>query len=93
MSVSGDANFHMSKTGLTLGGFTQPSVAANLVELPQSQEKGLAQRFLWISPKPCFAKFATLQQVNEEFCKYLSKMLLLITYIYTYIQIEFKKVL
>ena len=79
MSVSGDANFHMSKTGLTLGGFTQPSVAANLVELPQSQEKGLAQRFLWISPKPCFAKFATLEQVNEEFCKYLSKMLLLIT--------------
>ena len=79
MHMSVYAKFHMSKTGLTLGCFTQPSVAANLVELPQSQEKGLAQRFLWISPKPCFAKFATLEQVNEEFCKYLSKMLLLIT--------------
>jgi len=63
----------MDRTGLTLGGFTQPSVAANLVELPQSQEKGLAQRFLWIVPKPSYAKFGTLKPVNEEFCEYLGK--------------------
>lgn len=74
--VSGEANFHMSKTGLTLGGFTQPSVAANLVELLQSQEKGLAQRFLWILPKSSYGTFATLQEADEHFFDYLGKFLL-----------------
>lgn len=71
LSVSGEANFHMPKTGLTVGGFTQPRVATNLLELPQSSEKGLVQRFLWILPKPSYAAFASLEQVNQEFCDYL----------------------
>ena len=71
VSVSGEANFHMPKTGLTVGGFTQPSVAITLVELPQSSEKGLVQRFLWILPKPSYATFASLEQADESFCKYL----------------------
>lgn len=71
VSVSGEANFHMPKTGLTVGGFTQPSVAINLVELPQSFKKGLVQRFLWILPKPSYAAFASLEQADEIFCEYL----------------------
>jgi len=71
--VSGDANFHMDKTGLSLGGFTQPSVATSLIELPQSQEKGLVQRFLWILPTPTYGDFKTLQVADESFCEYLSK--------------------
>ena len=61
----------MPKTGLTVGGFTQPSVAITLVELSQSSEKGLVQRFLWILPKPSYATFASLEQADESFCKYL----------------------
>lgn len=68
ISVSGEANFHMPKTGLTVGGFTQPSVATNLLELPQSSEKGLVQQFLWILPKP---SYASLEQVDQEFRDYL----------------------
>ena len=74
--VSGEANYHMTRTGLTLGGFTQPS------ELPQSQEKGLAQRFLWIVPKPSYAKFATLQSVNEEFYDSLGKKIVMLKKLY-----------
>ena len=37
--VSGDANFHMERTALTVGSFTQPSVAKALIELPVSVEK------------------------------------------------------
>ena len=66
--MSGEANFHMPKTGSTVGGFTQPSVATNLLELPQSSEKGLVQQFLWILPKLSYAAFASLEQVDQEFC-------------------------
>ena len=69
--VSGEANFHIPKTGLTVGGFTQPSVTINLVELSQSSEKGLVQCFLWIPPKPLYAAFASLEQTDEKFCDYL----------------------
>ena len=61
----------MPKTGLTVGGFTQPSVAISLLELPQSSEKGLVQRFLWILSKPSYAPFASLEQVDQEFRDYL----------------------
>lgn len=71
--VSGDANFHMKRTGLTVGGFTQPSVAKSLVESPQAIERGLVQRFLWIFPKPTYSKFAKLQTANQSFIEYLSK--------------------
>ena len=70
--VSGDANFHMERSALTVG-FIQPSVAKGLIELPASVEKGLAQRFLWIFPRPSFAKFETLELVEERFSSYIGK--------------------
>ena len=37
--VSGDTNFHMKKTALTVGGFTQPNVAQSLIESPEAIER------------------------------------------------------
>ena len=65
--MSGDANFSMDITSLTIGGFTQPTVARNLIELQASVEKGLSPRFLWIFPKPTYAQFETLEKVDESF--------------------------
>ena len=45
-SVSGEANFSMENTSLTIGGFTQPAVARPIIELPSNVEKGLSLRFL-----------------------------------------------
>ena len=70
-TVSGEANFHMQSTSLTIGGFTQPSVAKSLIELPQSVEKGLVQRFLWILPRPSYASFASLESADDKFQSYL----------------------
>ena len=66
-SVSGDANFSMQHTGMTLGGFIQPSVVRSLIELQSNVEKGLCQRFLWLCPKATFVKFDQLQQIDECF--------------------------
>lgn len=66
-TVSGEANFTMQHTGLTIGGFTQPSVARNLLEQPINIEKGLCQRFLWLVPKPSTVAFDDLQRVNIDF--------------------------
>lgn len=55
--MSGEANFVMEQTNLTVGGFTQPS----------NIEKGLSTRFLWIFPKPCYAKFESLEPIDQEF--------------------------
>ena len=63
--VSGDANFDMQRTALTVGGFTQPSVGRALIELPASIEKGLTQHFLWIFPKPSFSPFNSLELIEE----------------------------
>lgn len=63
----------MERTALTVGGFTQPTVAKALIELPASIEKGLTQRFLWIFPRPSFAKFDTLELVEERFSEYLGE--------------------
>ena len=57
--VTGHANFQMEQTALTVGGFTQPSVARNIIEQNTGAERGFSQRFLWLFPKPTFAKFAT----------------------------------
>lgn len=57
----------MNYTGLTVGGFTQPSVARNLLELQPAVEKELVQRFLWIIPKPSFAPFSSLESANKPF--------------------------
>ena len=47
---------------MTVRGFTRPSVAKGLIELPAGVEKGLAQR---ISPRPSFAKFDPLELVFQ----------------------------
>ena len=65
--MSGDANFSIQRTGMTLGGFIQPSVARALIEQQSNVEKGLCQRFLWIVPKPTIVTFDQLQQVDTGF--------------------------
>lgn len=37
--VSGDANFAMSSTMITIGGFTQPGVARSLIEAPTNMDR------------------------------------------------------
>jgi hypothetical protein len=66
-SVTGDANFSMEATSLTVGGFSQPGVARGLIEQSGSVETGLAQRFMWLFPKPSYAKFGTLEAVDQNF--------------------------
>ena len=67
LPVTGDANFSMETTSLTIGGFSQPGVARTLIEQPGSIETGLTQRFLWSFPKPSYARFGTLEAVDEHF--------------------------
>ena len=67
ITVSGDANFVMRHTAMTLGGFIQPSVARSLIELPANVEKGLCQCFLWLVPEPTFVTFDQLQQIDDSF--------------------------
>ena len=71
--MSGDANFAMKHTGLTVGGFIQPSIARNLIEIPTNVEKGLCQRFLWLVPKPTSVPFEELQEVDKDFSTALSE--------------------
>ena len=65
--MTGEANFSMSTTSLTVGGFNQLGVAKNLIELPGNAEKGLSQRFLWLFPKPVYSQFDTLEPIEKEF--------------------------
>ena len=57
----------MTHTGLTVGGFMQPSVARNLIEVQANIKKGLCQRFLWLVAEPNAVPFSDLQQVDREF--------------------------
>ena len=66
-TVTGDANFSMSTTSLTVGGFNQPSVARSLIEMPGNAEKGLSQRFLWLFPRPVYGNFDTLEPIDLHF--------------------------
>lgn len=66
-TVSGEANFSMDATRLTIGGFTQPDVARNLLEMPSNSEKGLSHRFIWLFPKPIYGKFDTLEAIDKVF--------------------------
>ena len=50
--VSGDANFAMEYTALTIGGFTQPPIAHSIIEMSGNVDKGLCQHFLWIQSLP-----------------------------------------
>ena len=54
---SGECNFTMSYTGLSVGRFMQLGVARGLFEYGPNIEKGLCQRFLWIIPKPSTTLF------------------------------------
>lgn len=74
--VSGEANFVMKATALTIGGFTQPSVARALIDIPSNAEKGLSHRFIWLFPQPVFKAFDTLGEVNQDFVDKLSKYIL-----------------
>ena len=74
-TVTGDANFTMTKTSLTVGGFNQPAMARSLIELPGNAEKGLSQRFLWMFPKPVNSDFQSLAEVDQEFVSKLGKYL------------------
>ena len=71
--MTGEANFSMSTTSLTVGGFNQPSVARNLIELPGNAEKGLSQRFLWLFPKLVYSQFDTLEPIEKEFTGRIGK--------------------
>ncbi len=72
-AVTCHANFQMDRTALSIGGFTQPGVARNIIEQRNGAERGFSQRFLWIFPKPTFAKFASLKPVTENISISLGK--------------------
>ena len=73
--VTGEANFSMASTNLTLGGFTQPAVARSMIELPANVEKGLSQRFIWTFPKPTYADFELVDETYSTsigmYCSFL----------------------
>ena len=79
--MSGGSNFEIDTTSLTVGGFSQPSVARTLIEQSASAEIGLTQRFLWCFPKPSYSRFSTLEKVDDVFTQTLGKS----TYMYMYI--------
>ena len=57
----------MERTTLTIGGFMQPSVARTIIEQVAGAERGFSQRFLWLFPKPMFAKFLSLKPVLPDY--------------------------
>ena len=71
--VSGDANFSIKRTSLTVGGFNQPYVARSLIELPGNAEKGLSQRFLWMFPKPVYGHFDTMEPPDDTFLEKIGR--------------------
>lgn len=80
--VTGDANFSMKSTSLTVGGFNQPGFARFLIELPGNAEKGLSQRFLWFFPRPVYSHFATLEPVKKEFTEKIGMPALFLLFLY-----------
>lgn len=60
---------------LTIGGFTQPSVARALIEQPSNSEKGLSNRFLWLFPNVIYGNFDDLGQVDPDFINKISMSL------------------
>ena len=63
----------MDSTCLTVGGFSQPSVARVIIEQSGSAEIGLSQRFLWMFPQPTYSKFNNLEPINQTFTDKLGK--------------------
>ena len=76
LTVTGDANFSMESTCLTVRGFSQPCVARTLIEQPDGAGIGLSQHFLWLFPKPSYARYKTLEAVDEQFSHSLGKNVL-----------------
>ena len=72
-TVTGQANFSMDRTSLTVGGFTQPGVARAIIEPHTGAERGFSQRFLWIFPKPIFGHLRTLSDDEQESCQCLGE--------------------
>ena len=54
----------MNSTNLTVGGFTQPAIARNLIEIPSNSEKGLSHRFIWLFPNALHQEFSELGKAN-----------------------------
>ena len=73
MAVTGETNFAMPYTRLTVGGFTQLGLARSLIELPSNAEKGLSHRFLWVFPSPLFGKFYKIKTSNALWVSQWSK--------------------
>ena len=71
--MSRDANSDRILAGLTLSGFSHPSVARNLLEQHASVEKGTCQRVLWFVPKPNLVPFDELEEVSLEFSTTIGK--------------------
>lgn len=63
----------MPFTGLTLGGFLQPSVARSLMEVQANVDKGLCQRFLWLVPERIIADVDQLQKPDPDFVKSIGR--------------------
>ena len=75
ITVTGEANFSMDSTCLTVGGFSQPSVARAIIEQSGSAEIGLSQRILWMFPQPAYSKFKSLEAVDQSFTDRLGRQL------------------
>ena len=78
--VTGEANFSIKNTSLTIGGFNQPNIARNLTG---NAEKGLSQRFLWICPKPVYSSFTTLEPVDQNFTDRIGENFSSLNYVLT----------
>lgn len=63
----------MNNTNLTVGGFTQPAIARNLIEIPSNSEKGLSHCFIWLFPNPLYQEFSQLGKANQTFIQRLGE--------------------
>lgn len=72
----------MESTCLTIGGFSQPAIARSLIEQSGSSEIGLAQRILWMFPKPSYSKFSSLEAVQQDFSDALGEINSLVSLMY-----------
>ena len=75
IAVTGEANFVMQSTRLTIGVFTQPAVARSIIEQPTNADKGLSHRFMWLFPNPFYGKFNSLGTIQKEFQHNIGKKL------------------
>jgi len=66
----------MTSTMLTVGGFTQPTVARSMIEQPSNSEKGLSSRFLWFFPNVLYGTFDDLGEVDQDFIDKISMLFL-----------------